>query len=127
MKHGSIASSTRYRRPLLKKCKMSTCANVVRSRRAAAALEVQPHCHEVARAAAILCQNASLNGCLCKESWSFLGDHCSTYCCNPDSDPGGKWCFVEDQMCEGGEGESSSLLSYVRDVRTPSRVLRVRL
>ena len=61
--------------------------------------------------------------------------------CKKDSDPGGKWCFVEDQMCEGdtygycrttttsricgrmqgGEGESSSFSCLFCDVRTISR------
>eukprot|EP00493_Phyllostaurus_siculus_P025078 UN25422 len=31
------------------------------------------------------------------------GSHCpSPGCCNPDSDPGGNWCFVADPSCNGG-------------------------
>lgn len=42
-------------------------------------------------------------GCACKKSWT-LTDHpnkpCNSYCCNPDSDPMGLWCFVEIRSCE---------------------------
>jgi len=44
------------------------------------------------------------SGCACKESWvlgGFSSNPCSSYCCNPDSDPTGDWCFVESTTCQG--------------------------
>lgn len=42
-------------------------------------------------------------GCPCQESWQYQDSpQCEAYCCNPDGDPGGPWCFVEDPLCEGG-------------------------
>jgi len=35
-------------------------------------------------------------GCKCRKSWSFQGIACDNYCCNPDNEPNGPWCFVED-------------------------------
>jgi len=37
-------------------------------------------------------------GCPCKQLWkdTSSGGTCENYCCNPDSDAGGEWCFVED-------------------------------
>jgi len=42
-------------------------------------------------------------GCACRQSWRLSGtpEDCTTYCCNPDSDPNGDWCFVVDDACEG--------------------------
>lgn len=40
------------------------------------------------------------NGCACKLEWEDLGMRCSSSCCNPDSDPKGDWCFVQDTACE---------------------------
>jgi len=40
------------------------------------------------------------NGCACKKTWSEGGLSCSNYCCNPDDDEFGNWCFVEDEQCE---------------------------
>lgn len=41
-------------------------------------------------------------GCVCKKSWTLSGTNkpCTSYCCNPDSDPKGLWCFVESPTCE---------------------------
>mmetsp|Transcript_60612 Transcript_60612/g.168012 ORF Transcript_60612/g.168012 Transcript_60612/m.168012 type:complete len:506 (-) Transcript_60612:93-1610(-) len=44
-------------------------------------------------------------GCTCLSSWlmsSFPDAPCNDYCCNPDSDPNGLWCFVKDAACQGG-------------------------
>lgn len=42
------------------------------------------------------------SGCACKETWTATGfPECTTYCCNPDDDARGDWCFVEDPVCEG--------------------------
>jgi len=30
-----------------------------------------------------------------------LDSPCETYCCNPDSDPNGPWCFVDNPNCRG--------------------------
>jgi len=40
-------------------------------------------------------------GCKCMQSWSIDGRPCDSYCCNPDNDNGGNWCFVEDKACQG--------------------------
>mmetsp|Transcript_110405 Transcript_110405/g.356071 ORF Transcript_110405/g.356071 Transcript_110405/m.356071 type:complete len:706 (-) Transcript_110405:182-2299(-) len=42
------------------------------------------------------------NGCACKPTWVDEGDSvtCTTTCCNPDKDPVGEWCMVEDKDCE---------------------------
>lgn len=42
-------------------------------------------------------------GCACGNNWQhqkFPSNPCTTFCCNPDSDPNGVWCIVEDQSCE---------------------------
>lgn len=31
----------------------------------------------------------------------FPDNACENYCCNPDGDPGGNWCFVWDPNCQG--------------------------
>jgi len=43
-------------------------------------------------------------GCLCRKTWGCAGGgmHCDNYCCNPDQDPGGEWCFKEDETCGSG-------------------------
>ena len=42
------------------------------------------------------------SGCACLESWTHSSyEPCSDYCCNPDDDAGGEWCFVEDEECQG--------------------------
>lgn len=28
---------------------------------------------------------------------------CEDYCCNPDADPDGEWCFVADYLCEDSD------------------------
>mmetsp|Transcript_80197 Transcript_80197/g.227047 ORF Transcript_80197/g.227047 Transcript_80197/m.227047 type:complete len:632 (+) Transcript_80197:68-1963(+) len=43
-------------------------------------------------------------GCVCRKSWIMTGfpdRPCENYCCNPDGDPGGYWCFVWDPGCQG--------------------------
>lgn len=44
-------------------------------------------------------------GCKCMQSWSFKGHACDSYCCNPDLEPKGAWCFVESgplgEKCQG--------------------------
>lgn len=37
-------------------------------------------------------------------SWLMSGfpdTPCENYCCNPDTDPNGLWCFVQDSACQG--------------------------
>jgi hypothetical protein len=36
----------------------------------------------------------TISGCICQQSWSYEGATCVDYCCNPDSDPRGEWCFT---------------------------------
>ncbi|CAJ1414464.1 unnamed protein product [Effrenium voratum] len=43
----------------------------------------------------------TVGGCLCRESWSYLGKECTSSCCNPDDDPFGEWCMVEGRACSG--------------------------
>merc|ERR1712232_1208985 len=42
------------------------------------------------------------SNCKCKVGWSeeSVGS-CEVSCCNPDRDPFGEWCQVEDWECEG--------------------------
>merc|ERR1719443_242338 len=39
-------------------------------------------------------------GCACSKSWEYQGTKAS-FCANPDNDPGGSWCNVEDESCQG--------------------------
>lgn len=52
--------------------------------------------------AASVAGRVTLNQCRCLKSWAEEGldPPCETYCCNPDADPSGDWCFVEDPECE---------------------------
>ncbi|CAJ1347824.1 unnamed protein product [Effrenium voratum] len=43
---------------------------------------------------------ASTKGCECMKAWSYNGNLCSNYCCNPDNDASGAWCFVKDMNCQ---------------------------
>jgi len=45
----------------------------------------------------------TVDGCQCKQQWTetTTGGTCNDYCCNPDGDPGGDWCFVVDSSCAG--------------------------
>lgn len=42
-------------------------------------------------------------GCECKQNWldTSSGGTCNIYCCNPDSDPSGEWCFVSNKAACG--------------------------
>jgi len=44
----------------------------------------------------------TVNKCRCLKTWEEEGvsPKCEDYCCNPDADPDGAWCFVEDPSCE---------------------------
>ena len=42
----------------------------------------------------------TLDGCKCKQVWSWSGSSCSDYCC--DHDEPQLWCFKEDQTCGSG-------------------------
>lgn len=36
------------------------------------------------------------SGCKCKKAWRLTGSPaCTDYCCNPDDDPIGEWCFTD--------------------------------
>lgn len=39
-------------------------------------------------------------GCECTKKWEDHGLSCEHSCCNPDDDPAGEWCIVEDEWCE---------------------------
>ena len=41
------------------------------------------------------------SGCECKKEWSNSGQNIMDYCGNPDNDPGGDWCAVVSQSCQG--------------------------
>jgi len=43
----------------------------------------------------------TLERCKCKKNREMPDvGKCDTYCCNPDKDPMGPWCMVEDEACE---------------------------
>merc|ERR1712151_443499 len=46
-----------------------------------------------------------MNKCRCLKDWEEegVGPKCENYCCNPDADPDGEWCFVEDHTCEDSD------------------------
>lgn len=55
------------------------------------------------------------SGCACLKEWQIAGaTPCTNFCCNPDSDSNGEWCFVDDATCTAGNwgycapGESST-------------------
>lgn len=51
-------------------------------------------------------------GCVCWKSWRFTGyPECTDYCCNPDSDSNGDWCFTEDSCGGPGWGYCDSLVT----------------
>lgn len=72
----------------------------------------------------------TLSGCPCQQSWPFKGQNdCTTYCCNPDSDPLGSWCYVESENCQGdswgycaGEGGSAPAASGWEVVSGPCAI-----
>eukprot|EP00439_Symbiodinium_sp_Y106_P061903 s4530_g9.t1 len=39
--------------------------------------------------------------CLCKHGWRYWGVDVEGHCGNPDNDPNGDWCRVEDRGCQG--------------------------
>merc|ERR1740138_1491772 len=39
-------------------------------------------------------------GCRCQDDWTFSGEHYRG-CANPDSDPGGIWCWVQTDDIDG--------------------------
>jgi len=46
----------------------------------------------------------TFSGCKCKQAWDEVeGMSCNSGCCNPDNDPAGDWCIVEDAACEDGD------------------------
>lgn len=46
-------------------------------------------------------ERVTWNGCVCRQTWQDQGfDGCTHSCCNPDDDPFGNWCLVEDSYCE---------------------------
>jgi len=42
--------------------------------------------------------------CECKREWWYRGEHCADYCCNPDNDPQGEWCFTSGTCSQGAWG-----------------------
>eukprot|EP00929_Paragymnodinium_shiwhaense_P112790 TRINITY_DN81061_c0_g1_i1.p1 TRINITY_DN81061_c0_g1~~TRINITY_DN81061_c0_g1_i1.p1 ORF type:complete len:997 (-),score=199.83 TRINITY_DN81061_c0_g1_i1:83-3073(-) len=42
-------------------------------------------------------------GCECRQKWQMADndERCDDFCCNPDGDPLGEWCFVVDLSCQG--------------------------
>lgn len=42
----------------------------------------------------------TLDGCECMQRWTHTGyPPCDVICCNPDSDPGGDWCYKSNATC----------------------------
>lgn len=59
------------------------------------------------------------NKCRCLKVWEEEGvqPKCENYCCNPDADPSGEWCFVEDFKCEDSDwGYCLPAISEQKDV-----------
>ncbi|CAK0843530.1 unnamed protein product [Prorocentrum cordatum] len=50
--------------------------------------------------ACVIGARATTSGCACEQSWSGEEGSCEDYCCNPDNDPGGEWCYTADS-CSG--------------------------
>jgi len=48
------------------------------------------------KVAAVDAGRTTKSGCACKQEWSYLGQNCWEYCCNPDGDASGDWCYVAD-------------------------------
>ena len=45
--------------------------------------------------------------CLCKHGWRYWGVDVEGHCGNPDNDPNGDWCRVEDRGCQGIGGATA--------------------
>lgn len=41
--------------------------------------------------------------CTCKKNWNESAGSCNSSCCNPDNDPLGEWCMLEDPQCEDSD------------------------
>ena len=52
-----------------------------------------------------LAEEKTEKGCHCRYGWTGSSDdlRCEEFCCNPDSDPGGNWCIVADEECQGSQ------------------------
>eukprot|EP00928_Gymnodinium_smaydae_P007264 TRINITY_DN1261_c0_g1_i3.p1 TRINITY_DN1261_c0_g1~~TRINITY_DN1261_c0_g1_i3.p1 ORF type:complete len:885 (-),score=117.67 TRINITY_DN1261_c0_g1_i3:181-2835(-) len=64
----------------------------------------------------------TVNGCECMKEWDYKGGSCTNYCCNPDNDPNGAWCFVTRaarSTCQNSNWGTCSGSSPVPN-RTPS-------
>merc|ERR1719491_262164 len=44
---------------------------------------------------------STTKGCACRKEWNYMGQTCTSFCCNPDNDSGGNWCRVADSACQG--------------------------
>jgi len=57
---------------------------------------------DVGNTASAVVGRLTLTGCRCLKEWEEEGinSRCNSYCCNPDADPAGEWCFVDDPDCE---------------------------
>merc|ERR1712232_364804 len=55
--------------------------------------------------AAVLNGRVTRNKCECLKKWEEEGvqPKCEDYCCNPDGDADGEWCFVVDSSCEDSD------------------------
>jgi hypothetical protein len=51
----------------------------------------------------------TINGCTCYKEWKLngVGSPCQNYCCNPDNDPNGPWCFTT-LSCKGKNYDTCS-------------------
>jgi len=64
------------------------------------------------------------NNCKCQSVWWDDYDDCEGACCNPDADPAGDWCYVEDMSCEDsswGYCRSGGLDTTVHNVSSGDR------
>lgn len=62
------------------------------------------------------------SGCACKKTWRMSGGgSCTNYCCNPDGDAGGPWCFT-DKPCSATWGTCAAVPAPApRPAPTPRR------
>lgn len=63
------------------------------------------------------CENApekhtrsTVDGDECQQVWKLTNydEQCTDYCCNPDGDDGGEWCFIVDGETDGAWGYCAS-------------------
>mmetsp|Transcript_7512 Transcript_7512/g.21435 ORF Transcript_7512/g.21435 Transcript_7512/m.21435 type:complete len:489 (-) Transcript_7512:90-1556(-) len=66
---------------------------------------------------------STLDGCACQQVWRYRGHRCTGYCCNPDQDPMGEWCFTDSsRSCSSRWGHCAPAPSTTTATTTTSSV-----